>query len=364
MRFAVCDIDHPNVVRVIDADVHEGVPYYAMEYVPGLDCAALVGQIGALATGDACEIARQTACALDWVHAHGVVHRDVNPSNLLLGIDGDVRLLDFGLAIRWPGPLPDASLDGRHPVPGTPDFVAPEVILNPSAVDPLSDVYVVGCTLYYLLSGESPFPCRAKNGADAKMAAHAMTPFPSIQATRNKVPLRISEPPSAYGCQVAARTSYGRRDARWRWRNGRFHATAVGLPFTRSTICDGPKEEVERFVRLAEPTPRQVLDILAFGWKRSSGFAGFHALLNGLVRRLCRNMRGVRCRPDGMSFRGRIASFQQSRCILAAFPDLRVCERRGDQANQRLATETIESKLNSHCGWASETAGSCASSEM
>ena len=187
---------------MIDADVHEGVPYYAMEYVPGLESAALVGQIGALATGDACEIARQTACALDWVHAHGVVHRDVNPSNLLLGIDGDVRLLDFGLAIRWPGPLPDASLDGRHPVPGTPDFVAPEVILNPSAVDPLSDVYVVGCTLYYLLSGESPFPCRAKNGADAKMAAHAMTPFPSIQATRNKVPLRISEPPSAYGCQV------------------------------------------------------------------------------------------------------------------------------------------------------------------
>ena len=185
---AVCDIDHPNVVRVIDADVHEGVPYYAMEYVPGLDCAALVGQMGALATGDACEIARQTACALDWVHAHGVVHRDVNPSNLLLGIDGDVRLLDFGLAIRWPGPLPDASLDGRHPVPGTPDFVAPEVILNPSAVDPLSDVYALGCTLYYLLSGESPFPCRAKNGADAKMAAHAMTPFPSIQATRNKVP--------------------------------------------------------------------------------------------------------------------------------------------------------------------------------
>ena len=133
-----------------------------MEYVDGVDLDRLVRTMGPLPPRRACEYARQTALALQYAYERGVLHRDVKPANLLIeaGEDpraaGRVKVLDLGLARATRGD--DSGADAASRLSGTPDYIAPEVAHNADGRDVRSDLYSLGCTLYYLLTGRAPFP--------------------------------------------------------------------------------------------------------------------------------------------------------------------------------------------------------------
>ncbi len=152
-------LDHPNLVRLSYADIDGGTYFLVTEYVPGSDLRRLVREHGALTPQQAAIIVSQAAEALNYAHAQGLIHRDVKPGNILITPEGQSKVADLGLAFF------SADSDGNVPsdsrpkhIVGTADFLAPEIIVTPGEVLPISDIYSLGCTLYYALTGKVPFP--------------------------------------------------------------------------------------------------------------------------------------------------------------------------------------------------------------
>lgn len=150
-------LDHPNLVRAYDAG-HDGNVYYLVtEYVPGSDLRNLVRRMGRLSQRDAATIISQVACGLQHTHEMGLVHRDTKPGNVLVTEDGQAKLSDLGLAgflvSEWEREDPRAGK-----IVGTADYLAPEQILTPDDVTPSCDIYALGCTMYYAVTGKVPFP--------------------------------------------------------------------------------------------------------------------------------------------------------------------------------------------------------------
>ena len=149
-------LDHPGIVRAVDAGVWQGTYYLVMEFIDGVDLSRLVHRSGPLAVSDACAIVVQAAKALQFAHEHQVIHRDIKPSNLILTRDGEVKILDFGLARLEHGGLTnhDATTAGR--LVGTLDYLAPEQAGGKDPIDARTDVYGLGATLFRLLTGRPP----------------------------------------------------------------------------------------------------------------------------------------------------------------------------------------------------------------
>jgi serine/threonine protein kinase len=184
---AVGRLDHPHIVRATDAGEDVGYQYLIMEYSPGLDVSEVLRRLGPLSIDDACEIARQAAMGLQHAHDHGVIHRDVKPSNLLLTSDGIVKLLDLGLvAVRSGATAGPAERNPR----GTADYMAPEQWTNYANVDHRADLYSLGCTLFKMLSGAAPFH-PLPGGYSSKMAAHLSADAPNLSAFRAGVPAEL-----------------------------------------------------------------------------------------------------------------------------------------------------------------------------
>jgi len=171
---AAARLSHPNIVNAYTARAMGSLVVFAMEYVEGEDLAKVVKSRGPLPVVNACVYARQVAQGLQHAHERGMAHRDVKPANLILAREGKkhtVKVLDFGLAklstekalveVANPGgPLPmRTDLTGAGRMLGTPDFMAPEQILDAASADIRADIYSLGCTLYYLLTGGPPFRC-------------------------------------------------------------------------------------------------------------------------------------------------------------------------------------------------------------
>jgi WD40 repeat protein/serine/threonine protein kinase len=172
---AAAQVCHPNVVLAYDADQDRDINFFTMEYVEGTDLAKLVKRDGPLPVAIACDYIRQAALGLHDAYRHGLVHRDIKPSNLLLAVSrpqqavasgretasrGTVKILDMGLA-QIQNPAGDESattLTQEGAVMGTPDYIAPEQARSSHNVDIRADVYSLGCTLYFLLTGKVPFP--------------------------------------------------------------------------------------------------------------------------------------------------------------------------------------------------------------
>jgi serine/threonine protein kinase len=150
-------LDHANLVRLAFADKDGDTYFLVTEFVPGSDLRRLVRHHGALSERQAALIVSQAAEALAYAHQRGLVHRDVKPGNLLVTPDGHTKLTDLGLAAFASDASPASDPAPRHIV-GTPDFLAPEAIVAPGQVRPASDVYSLGCTLYYAVTGKVPFP--------------------------------------------------------------------------------------------------------------------------------------------------------------------------------------------------------------
>ncbi|MBI1832477.1 MAG: serine/threonine protein kinase, partial [Planctomycetes bacterium] len=161
---AAAQLSHPNIVMAFDANEYEGRHYLAMEYVDGPNLERYVKEHGALPIGLACEIIFQAANGLQHAHEKGMVHRDIKPANLLIHQDADgraiqVKILDFGVA-RFQSETagPKTIVARENTVMGTPDFLSPEQSKNLHEVDIRSDLYSLGCTFSYLLTGQVPFP--------------------------------------------------------------------------------------------------------------------------------------------------------------------------------------------------------------
>ncbi len=154
---AAAALNHPNIVRVYDIDNEADTHYLVMEYVEGRDLYETVKQDGPLSFLDAIKFIMQAAVGLSHAHDVNLVHRDVKPANLLVTKGGNVKLLDLGLALFKEE---DHSLTVAHneKVLGTADYLAPEQAINSHQVDHRADIYALGCTLYYLLTGHPPFP--------------------------------------------------------------------------------------------------------------------------------------------------------------------------------------------------------------
>jgi serine/threonine protein kinase/WD40 repeat protein len=187
---AIGRLTGPHIVQALAAGEADGVPYLAMELVEGIDLARVVRRLGPLSTADACELARQAALGLREAHAQGLVHRDVKPSNLILGRGPAdppagpplVKLLDLGLALCAGGCSGDGDPDtptADNALLGTRDYMSPEQWDDTHAVDARSDLYSLGCTLYHLVAGRPPFHGPGFESLPRKMTAHqSATPEP------------------------------------------------------------------------------------------------------------------------------------------------------------------------------------------
>jgi serine/threonine protein kinase len=153
---AQAQLDHPNLVRVSYAGFDSNVFYLVTEYVPGTDLRRLVRVHGPLSMREAATIVGQAAAALAYVHSRGLIHRDVKPGNLLVTPEGLTKLSDLGLAAFVDSTSEIDPKAGR--VVGTSDYLSPEQILTPRDVTPAADIYALGCTLYYAVTGKVPFP--------------------------------------------------------------------------------------------------------------------------------------------------------------------------------------------------------------
>ncbi len=155
---AQAQLDHPNLVRLSYAGQDGATYFFVTEYVPGADLRQLVRQRGMLSAPAAATIISQAAQGLAYAHANHLVHRDIKPGNLLVTPDGRTKLTDLGLA----GFLHEDDLAQDDPsagkIVGTADYLAPETIVAPSDIRAVSDIYSLGCTLYYAVTGKVPFP--------------------------------------------------------------------------------------------------------------------------------------------------------------------------------------------------------------
>jgi hypothetical protein len=180
-------VDHPNVIPVFEAGEADGVLFIAMRYVSGQDVRALIEREGRLSTARTVSIVTQVASALDSAHAHGLIHRDVKPANMLLAAAGDgasadhVYLSDFGLSKQS---VSAASLTGTGQFLGTLDYMSPEQVEG-RPIDGRTDLYALGCATFEMLTGEPPFR-REQNLA--VMWAQVSTPPPPIRQLRPELP--------------------------------------------------------------------------------------------------------------------------------------------------------------------------------
>ncbi|MEM7206125.1 MAG: serine/threonine-protein kinase [Planctomycetota bacterium] len=192
---AIARLNHPGIVTLHRLVEHEGQPILVMELVEGAPLDQVLADVGAgartlgealgqAALSDveaACELLRQVLDALQYAHAHGVVHRDLKPSNVMVDVDGRVRLLDFGLARTEDA----ASLTRSTELLGTPQFMAPELLDDPSRVGAWSDIYAAGVLLYELLTRSYPFGRGALDTVLSRIRAGDVVPLRSV---RREVP--------------------------------------------------------------------------------------------------------------------------------------------------------------------------------
>ena len=212
---AAARLSHPNIVLAYDADEIDGVHFYTMEFVEGTVLSHLVKRSGPMSLSLACEYTRQAAAGLQHAHERGIIHRDIKPSNLILSWTSKpadpagastveqqnralwgshmplVKIFDMGLArgnVADNAAAFDGSITEKNALMGTPDFISPEQAVNAHKADIRSDLYSLGATLYYLVTGKVPFP---GGGTLEKIIRHRMDEPRPLAKLRPGVPAEL-----------------------------------------------------------------------------------------------------------------------------------------------------------------------------
>jgi serine/threonine protein kinase len=186
---AVARLTHPNIVMAFDADEAEVGQFLVMEFVDGRDLATEVAKFGPMSIDEAADCILQSARAMDYAHGQGVVHRDIKPANLMRDSSGVVKVADLGLARLTQGT--DGSGDSASRltqaggIMGTADFMAPEQAVDSTTIDQRADIYSLGCTLYFLLTGQPPF---IGTTLIETLLKHRDAAIPSLSQARKEVP--------------------------------------------------------------------------------------------------------------------------------------------------------------------------------
>jgi serine/threonine-protein kinase len=251
---AAGQLHHPNIVLAFDAGEAGGTHFLSMEYVEGQDLHRLIREGGPLPVAQACDYIRQAALGLQHAHERGLVHRDIKPHNLLVtavpagdqtadargGVWGTVKVLDMGLA-RWRQGLEEQGrgLTREGAVLGTADFMAPEQARDAHGADSRCDLYSLGCTLYYLLTGRTPFQ------------AGSLTQLLLKHQTEEAVPLQSLRPDVPAGVLDIVRALLAKRP------EDRIQ-TAAELAATVAPFCDADAPAPRpALVPAASPTPEE-----------------------------------------------------------------------------------------------------------
>jgi serine/threonine protein kinase len=290
---AVGRLDHPNVIHVYDAGPIGATYFLAMEHIDGVDLDRRVKASGPLSIDVAVDYARQAAEGLQHVHAQGLVHRDFKPSNLLVSRRGGertantpnsgravtgetVKILDLGFALlrRSAGAKSGTMLTNAGDLIGSVDYLAPEQTLDPHRVDHRADLYSLGCTLYFLLTGQPPF---AGGTVAQKLARHQHEAAAPLQTVRRDVPealaalvhrLLAKQPDERFSTAAEAATALvaaARQPSRWRhwWACGAAALTifvlAVCLVLANRHPVDKPVTVVPATVTKPPSDPKPAL---------------------------------------------------------------------------------------------------------
>jgi len=187
---AAAALDHRNIVRAYDVDNEGDVHFFVMEYVEGCDLQTSVKKEGPLDYVRAADYVRQAAEGLDHAHRAGLVHRDVKPANLLVDRQNVVKVLDLGLAKFAEEGRASLTVAYDENVLGTADYLAPEQAINSHGVDARADIYSLGCSFYFLLTGQPPF---AEGTLPQRLLMHQKVPPPDIRLKRPDAPEDLLE---------------------------------------------------------------------------------------------------------------------------------------------------------------------------
>lgn len=191
---AAAKLTHPNIVTAFDAGEQRGIHYLVMEYVSGDDLQSRLKREGPLSVADAVACVKQVAVGMQYAHNQQVVHRDIKPGNLLLTPEGQIKILDLGLAKLLSEQTLDravaSELTADGTLMGTVDYLSPEQSLDTKLADARSDVYSLGCTLYTLLAGQPVYPTGT---VVQKILAHRDGPIPCLRDIRPDVPEALDD---------------------------------------------------------------------------------------------------------------------------------------------------------------------------
>ncbi|MEZ6062098.1 MAG: serine/threonine-protein kinase [Planctomycetaceae bacterium] len=186
-------LEHPNIVRVYGlhtvSDGKSDVYFMAMELLHGADLSEEVNARGPLSIRTAAEVVRQSALGLEYAHQAGLVHRDVKPGNLFRTLEGDIRILDLGLASMLEGEQENLTRQYNERVLGTADYLAPEQAVDSHRADSRADIYALGATLYFMLTGQPPFN---EGSLPQRILAHQTKQPRPVTELRPDVPAEIA----------------------------------------------------------------------------------------------------------------------------------------------------------------------------
>jgi serine/threonine protein kinase len=234
---AVAALDHPNIVRAYDIDQDEKLHFLVMEYVEGASLQEIVKKHGRMDVVRATHYIRQAAIGLQHAHENGLVHRDIKPGNVLVDRSGIVKVLDMGLA-RFFNDNED-NLTKRHDenVLGTADYLAPEQALDSHGVDIRADIYSLGATFYFLLTGHTPF---SEGTVAQKLIWHQTRQPKSVRSLRPDVPEGLT----------AVLDKMMAKDPAHRYQVPGELIEALA-PWTQTAIAPPPENEMPRLSRAA-----------------------------------------------------------------------------------------------------------------